>query len=166
VHDVRVRSITISSSTWTLPIAADCAQVVAREVDQHHVLGALFRIGEQFCRDAMVRGLVGPGTRTGERANAGGAAVEPDEKLREAPKTARRRLEKEHIRRWIARPDVAIEVERRAGDHAREADADLELIGFAVANELLRLRDPGENVASSIDASIGRRRDGPRTVAR
>ncbi len=126
------------------PGPAHRAQIVAREIDQHHVLRALFRIGEQFLGDPSVAFVVAaarPGA--GERTDARGRAVEPHQELRRrAEHRAPVVLDEEHVRRRISRADLAVEVERRAGESAREPYADLQLIRLAVADELFRLRDP------------------------
>ena len=60
MHHVRVASRSSSArSTSTRPELADAPEVVAAEVDEHHVLGALLLVGEQLLGDAQVllRGL-------------------------------------------------------------------------------------------------------------
>jgi hypothetical protein len=54
--------------TLTLPVLRDAADVVARQVDQHQVLGALLRVGLQFggqLRVLLRRGAARP--RAGQR---------------------------------------------------------------------------------------------------
>jgi hypothetical protein len=46
-------------STCTEPVLAHAAEVVAPEVDEHHVLGALLLVGQQALGDARVLGGVG-----------------------------------------------------------------------------------------------------------
>ena len=63
--------------------ARDAAEIVAREIDQHHVLGVLFRIGAQL---RFVRGIdLGISsrarTRAGDRAQLRLALVELHERL-------------------------------------------------------------------------------------
>ena len=41
-------------STSTRAVLAHAAEVVAAEVDEHHVLGALLLVGEQVLRDRLV----------------------------------------------------------------------------------------------------------------
>ncbi len=58
------------------PVLADAAEVVATEVDEHHVLGALLRIGEQRLRLREVllgvgAARIGPGDRSRLGAPAG-----------------------------------------------------------------------------------------------
>ena len=133
------------------------AQIVAREVDQHHVLGALLLIGEQFVGDALVGGRIGAArTRSGERPNPRRATVEPHQKLRRRTEhRAAAVLDEEHVRRRVARADLTVEIERGPGERAREPDADLQLVRVAVADERLRLRDARRERASSIDALTG-----------
>ena len=61
----------------------DAAHVVAREVDQHHVLGALLRIREQLGRERGVLRVRPPAApRAGDRAQRHLAAGEAHEGLR------------------------------------------------------------------------------------
>ena len=56
-------------------VLAHAAEVVAAEVDQHHVLGALLRVGEQRLGLAPVLLLVGTaGVRAGDRPRLGAGA--------------------------------------------------------------------------------------------
>ena len=57
----------MSSSTCTLPGVADAAQVVAAQVDQHDVLGALLLVGAQVVDEAPVLGVVGAAPRVCRR---------------------------------------------------------------------------------------------------
>ena len=47
-------------STVDRAVLADAAEVVAAEVDEHHVLGALLLVGEQVLGDPRVLGRVAP----------------------------------------------------------------------------------------------------------
>ena len=49
----------------------DAANVVARQVDQHHMLGTLFRVGQQLLLGRLV-GLGRGATRTGARQGTNG----------------------------------------------------------------------------------------------
>ena len=58
---------------------ADAAEVIAGEVDEHQVLGAFLRIGEQFDLELAVGGFVGAaGAGAGDRADLAEAAREAD----------------------------------------------------------------------------------------
>ena len=50
----------MKSTTSTLPGVADPAEVVAAEVDEHHVLGALLVVGEQFLGESASSSGVAP----------------------------------------------------------------------------------------------------------
>ena len=59
VHDVRVRLDGHEGVDRDRPVLADAPEVVAPEVDEHDVLGALLLVGEQPLGDAGVLGRVG-----------------------------------------------------------------------------------------------------------
>ena len=61
-------SITILSVTTTEPDLRDAADVVTREVDQHHVFGDFLRVVQQFGGEfGIALGRVAARTRAGER---------------------------------------------------------------------------------------------------
>jgi hypothetical protein len=58
---------------------ADAANVVAAEVDEHEVFGALFFVGEHLFAEADVFGFVArPGTAAGDGAVFDGALFDAD----------------------------------------------------------------------------------------
>ena len=61
----------------------DAADVVAAEIEQHQVLGALLRVGEQFVfqRLVLVRGFAAR-ARAGDRADRDGAAAHAHQDFR------------------------------------------------------------------------------------
>ena len=65
MHQVRVGLDRHQLVDLDAAVLADAAEVVAAEVDEHHVLGALLRVGEQLARALQV--LLG---RAGARARA------------------------------------------------------------------------------------------------
>ena len=55
-------------STCTLPALRDAAEIVAREIDEHHVLGVFLHVGEQIRFVLQVGGrIVGARPRAGDR---------------------------------------------------------------------------------------------------
>ena len=72
VHDVAVEAhVHAAPSRRTVPGRAHAADVVAAQVDQHHVLGPLLGIGQQLLRQALVLGrVVAARARAGDRAQS------------------------------------------------------------------------------------------------
>ena len=71
VHDVRVVLDRHQRLDRHAAVLADAAEVVAAEVDEHHVLGALLLVGEQVALEPLVLGGVGAARpRAGDRARA------------------------------------------------------------------------------------------------
>ena len=63
-------------------VLADAAEVVAAQVDEHHVLGPLLFVGEQFGGDpAIVLGGLAARTRSGDRAGSDAAPVDGQQRL-------------------------------------------------------------------------------------
>ena len=95
----------------------DAADVVAAEVDQHDVLGALLRVGEQLRGERPV--LLGVGAaaaRAGDRPQRHLVALEPHQDLRRrADDVEVAKVEVEHVRRRVERAQRAVERERLAG---------------------------------------------------
>ncbi len=66
----------------TVPGFAHTAQIVATEIDEHDVLGALLLVGEQIGAQPAVLGHVGTArTRTGERTREHLVALDTHERL-------------------------------------------------------------------------------------
>ena len=86
----------IISSTCTDPLLRHPAHIVAAEVDEHDVLGALLGVGEQFVDKRVVFGVVLPRVaRTGDRAAprtspfSTRTSISGEAPMIEAPSTAR-----------------------------------------------------------------------------
>ena len=72
------RRTSMNSTTSTVPGAADPLEVVAGEVDEHEVLGALLGVGEQLLGEAhVVLGGLAPRPRAGDRMGDGPLARRP-----------------------------------------------------------------------------------------
>ena len=91
------------------PGQADAREVVAAEVDEHHVLGAVLLRGEQPLRVAVARAR-----RAGDRVHRRARAVEPDERLRRrADEGDAVELEQEEVRRRVDAAQRPVDRERR-----------------------------------------------------
>ena len=95
-------------------VLAHAPEVVAAQVDEHHVLGALLLIGEQLGGHGPVLVGVGPaGAGTGDRTRADAAAVDGDQRLGtgagdlEVPE-----VQEVHIGAGVDRPQAAVDRER------------------------------------------------------
>ena len=111
-------------STSTRAVLADAAEVVAAEVDEHHVLGALLLVGQQLRGDRDV--LLGVGAaraRAGDRARRDAAAGDGQQRLGAgAGDLEVAEVEEVHVRRRVdgAQPAVDRErVDRRPGADQR-----------------------------------------------
>ena len=72
----------MSSSTLTVPGARHAPEVVAAEVDEHDVLGALLLVGEQVgAQAAVLGGGRAARARAGERAREHRVALDAHERL-------------------------------------------------------------------------------------
>ena len=102
--------------SWTVSILGDAADVVAAQVDEHDVLGALLGIGQQLFGQGTVLGLVG--------AAAAGAGQRPD---RHRPVLdAHQDLGRAADQGEIAERQVE---EKRAGIHHPQHAVDVERVG-------------------------------------
>ena len=135
-------------------VLADAAEVVAAEVDEHHVLGALLLVGEQVGGDRDVGVGVGPARAgAGDRARRGGAAGDRHERLgRGADDLEVLEVEEVHVGRRVDRAQPAVDRERL--DRARRAPAlardDLE--GVAGVHVL---DDPGDHRLERLARHVG-----------
>ena len=115
---------------------ADAAEVVTGEVDEHQVLGAFLRIGEQFGFELAVGGFVGAArTRAGDRTDLAEAAGEADVHFRRGADDVEpaARLQDEHVRRRVHVAQHAVEVEGVAleGDVGAAREHDLHAVAGA-----------------------------------
>ena len=121
----------------------DAADVVAAEVEQHQMLGALLRVGEQFGAERRV--LLGRLRRAGACPRSGGSTTLPSRRrtrisgleptIGKPPKSRKNRE-----RRGIDPPQRAIERERRQLEAAGEALRQHDLERVAGDDVVLRRR--------------------------
>ena len=114
-------------------VLADAPEVVAAEVDEHHVLGALLLVRQQVGGDRDVGVGVGPARpRAGDRAGRGAAAGDGDERLgRGADDLEVLEVEEVHVGRRVDRPQAAVDRERLDRARRRPALARHDLEGVA-----------------------------------
>ena len=127
----------------------DATDVVAAQVDQHDVLGALLLVGEQVGAQAAVLGSRGAArTRAGERTREHAVALDAHERLgARAHERHVARADVEHVRRRVHRAQHAVEVEPvalvgcrvalREHDLEDVAGRDVLLGGLDLVDELL-----------------------------
>ena len=144
MHDVRVPLDRHEIGHLHGAVIDDAADVVAREVDEHQVLRALFGIGEQELRVAVVL-LVGfaAADRAGDRADLDLAVHRADVDLRRRAddREAPAEFQAEHVRRRIHEAQRAVERQRIARVRRRETLRRHELENVAGADELLPRAD-------------------------
>ena len=126
----------------------DAPDVVAPEVDEHDVLGALLRVGEELLLEREVLlGRLAAAPRSRERAHRHRPVLEAHHRLGARPGDARavrlagrgRQIEEVHVRRRIEQPHRAIDVEGvAAGARHRERAGEDDLEGVARGDVLLR----------------------------
>ncbi|OEI69630.1 Uncharacterized protein Cus16_0238 [Curtobacterium sp. ER1/6] len=127
------------------PGTADLLQVVAREVDEHEVLRALLRVGEQLLAQADVldRGAA-TGPRPGDRVRDRPTVLHLHERLGrraddpEPLVVGVREREEVHVRARVEGPQHPVDVERVGRDVVVEPLRDDDLEDVAVADEVLR----------------------------
>ena len=105
---------------------ADAADVVAGEVDEHDVLGAFLRIGEQFRREPVVLlGRLAARTRARDGADLHLALLAADMQFRRrADERHAAELEDEHVGRRIDQPQRAVEIDRRMASNGTSKRCD------------------------------------------
>ena len=138
------RSIVANSGTSTRARLAHPAQVVAAQVDQHHVLGALLRVGEQLGGEP---GVLAPGSAPRQRVPAIGcssARRRPVGGLHLQVRLRRRADDVEtveaqqvHVRAGVGGPQHPVDVQRVGVGRALEALGHHDLEALAVADRLL-----------------------------
>ena len=149
------------SSTLTRAVLADPAEVVAAEVDQHHVLGALLGVVEQRLRLGAVLLLVGAArVGAGDRPRLGAAAAHLDQRLgRGAGDLEVAELEEVHVRRRVDGAQAAVDRERLDRRRRREALRRHDLEGVAGVRVL---DDPRRRWPRSARGSRSTQPDAPR----
>ena len=119
---------------------ADAREVVAAEVDEHHVLGAVLLRREQRLGVALARR-----DRAGDRVERGARAFALDHRLRRAADEREPvELQQEEIRRRVDAAERAVELERRRGGRPLGALRDHDLEDVALADVLLRALDAAQ----------------------
>ncbi len=152
---------------------ADAADVVAREIDEHEVLGAFLLVGEQVLLEGEVVGVGGAAfARAGDGTDLDEAVGEAHVDLgRGADDGEVARVQNEHVRRRVDGAQGAVEIERRAVEGLGEALRRHELDDVARAHELLAGLDgvlegglgevaPGRGDEAGVDERGGRERAG------
>ena len=139
VHDVAVTLDRSERTHFDRSRRRHPAEVVAREVDQHHVLGVLLRVGEQFCFErGVLRGIRAARPRAGDRTQLRVSAVELDQRLgRGADDHPLAELAVIHVGRRVEQPQRAIGLEGIEIAAPREAHRQHELVHVARGDRLL-----------------------------
>ena len=124
-------------------VLAHAAEVVAAEVDEHHVLGALLRVGEQLLGDPpVVLGVRPARARAGDRAGRDVAAGDGDQRLgARAGDLEVAEVEEVHVRARVDGAQAAVDRERLDRDRRRPALRGHDLVGVAGVDVLDDPRD-------------------------
>src|SRR5687768_16398966 len=166
IRDVAVTGV----QTCALPISdlADPPEVVAGEVDEHDVLGALLRVGREARRESFVFLRVGPPTdRARDRTHLCRAAAAPDEHLRGGSENrGLAGLEEEEVGRRVQRPEGAVDVEGVASERRTPALREHDLVDLAREDRLLCPEDGPEESLARDRGSEARRPRLPRSRRR
>jgi hypothetical protein len=119
--------------TATVPGCGHAAQVVAAQVDEHHVLGPLLGVALQAVGEGVVLGRRGAARpRAGDRVRGHAVALDPDQQLRARPDDGElRHPDEEEVR---ARVDAAQRAVERHGVERLAAD-DRPLEGLAAGDD-------------------------------
>src|ERR1041385_5344807 len=129
MHDVAVALDVAEVSDLDRAAGADAPEIVAAEVDEHEVLGALFRVDEKALLElevGLARGAARQ--RAGDGARLHVVAGDAHQHLRRrADQRALRGAQQEHVRRRIDRAQRAVERQRvlrieRRGPTLRQHD--------------------------------------------
>ena len=126
-------------------VFADAAQVVAAEIDEHDVLGALFLVALQLVGEALIFFLgASARPRAGDRMRHRMAAFDAHQHLgRGADDGPAAHADEEHVGRRIDVAQRAIHRERVDAHSAREALRQHDLVDVARGDVLFRLADDG-----------------------
>ena len=133
VHDVAVVLHRHEFLDLHAAVLAHAPEVVAAEVDEHHVLGPLLRIGEQLLGDPAILLGVGPARAgAGDRPGRDAPAGDRDQRLRAgAGNLEVAEVQEVHIRAGVDRPKAAVDRERLDRDGCRPALRGHHLVGVA-----------------------------------
>lgn len=133
VHDVRIPLDGHEVDDLDGARLADPSQVVASEVDEHEVLGALLGVGDQLVGEGLVLldgGAARPGARDGVHHRL--PVLDLDEGLRGGPDDVEPvEAEQVHVRGGVGRPQHAVDVQRAGRARRFEALGGDDLEGLA-----------------------------------
>ena len=124
-------------------VLADAADVVAAEIDEHHVLGALLLVALQLFGEPHVL-FVGAAARprAGNRMRLDARSLHPDEHLRRrSDDRDAAHADEVHVRRRVHVPQRAVDRERVGGDVGLEPLREHDLIDVAGGDVLLGRAD-------------------------
>ncbi len=143
MHDVAVALDRHDVGHFDAAVAGNAADVVAAQVDQHHVLGPFLGIGQQFFGQPAVFFFVGSaGTRAGQRANGNPATDDADHDFRRAADQRHPgRAKIKHEGAGIDHAQRAVDFERMRLDFQFQALADHHLKDVAGTDVLDALFD-------------------------
>ena len=104
------------------PRLADAADVVAREIDEHRVLGAFLRVALEVLGESRILSIIAAAAaRAGNRVRVDRIACDLDEHLRRsADELDGAEVEVEHVGRRIDLAQAAVEMEARLRDFLAE----------------------------------------------
>ncbi len=143
MHDVRVALDLLERGDLHGPRRGDAPEVVARQIDQHRVLGVLLGVPGQLGRQgAVLFGGLAARPRARDRPEERAPPLEPSQRLRARSDDLRASGPYEvQVGRWIQQAERAVHGERirlaRAGEPHRQDD----LIGVPGADMVLRALD-------------------------
>ena len=143
------------------PRLADAPEVVAPEVDEHEVLGALLLVGEEVLLEAdVLLGVRAAPARARDRVRRRHAVPHRHERLGAGPDDLERpasgvgETQQVHVRAGVGRPQDPVDVERLGGRLGLEPLADHDLERVARADPLLGGLDRRE-VAVAVERAGG-----------
>ena len=148
MHDVRVALRGEQLGHVHRAILADAAQVVASQIDQHHVLGPLLGIIQQLLLQRGILGLaLAPPACTGQGPDLGHAVLGTDQHLRRRANQAHGRiaseLEEEHVGGGVDPAQGAVNGKRISIRRPCQALREHSLKDVACGNVLLGCTDCG-----------------------
>ena len=169
MHDVRVRLDRHEAVDVDRAVLADAAEVVAAEVDEHDVLGALLLVGEQLLGDPLVvLERRAARARAGDRPRRDVAAGDGQHRLgRGAGDLEVEEVQEVHVRARVDDPQPAVDRERVDVEVGRPALGGHDLKRVAGVDVLDDPRDVGlELLARHVRLKRGPRPGGRRRMAR